>query len=143
MSQTYVPADLRRLVRERARDRCEYCLIPELATFAPHWIDHIVAEKHGGKTEADNLANCCIVCNLRKGSDLTSVDPDTGQVVLLFHPRRDRWTAHFRLVDGRFEPLTPSARATARIFQFNLPDRIEERKLLITAGLLDAAGGPG
>jgi hypothetical protein len=142
MSQTYIPADLRRLVRERARDRCEYCLIPELATFAPHWIDHIVAEKHGGKTEADNLANCCIVCNLRKGSDLTSVDPDTGQVVLLFHPRRDRWTDHFRLVDGRIDALTPSARATERILQFNLPDRVEERKLFIAAGLLDVIADP-
>jgi hypothetical protein len=50
MSQTYVPAALRRLVRERAGDRCEYCLIPESASFAPHWIDHVVAEKHGGKT---------------------------------------------------------------------------------------------
>jgi hypothetical protein len=142
MSQTYVPADLRRLVRERARDRCEYCLIPELATFAPHWIDHIVAEKHGGKTEADNLANCCVLCNLRKGSDLTSVDPDTGDVELLFHPRRDRWTDHFHLVDGRIDPLTPSARATARLLQFNHLDRIEERTLLVAVGLFDATEGP-
>jgi hypothetical protein len=51
MSQTYVPAALRHLARERAQDRCEYCLIPEAVTFAAHWIDHIVAEKHGGKTE--------------------------------------------------------------------------------------------
>ena len=41
MSLTYVPAELRRLVRERARARCEYCLIPESAVFAPHEIDHI------------------------------------------------------------------------------------------------------
>jgi hypothetical protein len=54
MSQTYIPAALRRLARERAQDRCEYCLIPEAGTFAAHWIDHIVAEKHGGKTEAEN-----------------------------------------------------------------------------------------
>src|SRR5437899_3217383 len=131
MSQTYVPADLRRLVRERAQEICEYCRIPESATFAPHWIDHIVAEKHGGKTEADNLANCCVVCNLRKGTDLTSIDTDTGQVVLLFHPRRDCWTDHFILAEGRIDPLTPSGRATARLLQFNHPDRVEERQLLL------------
>lgn len=58
MSQTHIPAALRRLVRQRARDCCQYCLIPESVTFAPHWIDHIIAEKHRGATEAENLANC-------------------------------------------------------------------------------------
>jgi hypothetical protein len=53
MSQPHIPAALRRLVRERAHNRCEYCLIPESVSFAPHWIDHIVAEKHGGKTEGE------------------------------------------------------------------------------------------
>ena len=71
MSQTHIPAALRRLVRERARDCCEYCLIPEAISFAPHWIDHIVAEKHGGTTESDNLANSCVLCNQKKGSDLS------------------------------------------------------------------------
>jgi hypothetical protein len=56
MSTTRVPAELRRLVRQRAADSCEYCLIPERATLATHAIDHIVAEKHGGITVADNLA---------------------------------------------------------------------------------------
>jgi hypothetical protein len=56
MSQTYVPAELRHLVRERAHDCCEYCLIPESATFAAHQVDHIIAEKHGGQTDADNTA---------------------------------------------------------------------------------------
>ena len=56
MAQKYVPAPLRRLVRARAGERCEYCLVPERLTLAPHWVDHIVAEKHGGRTEEDNLA---------------------------------------------------------------------------------------
>jgi hypothetical protein len=60
MSQTYVPAELRRLVRARAHDRCEYCLIPELATFAAHEVDHIIAEKHGGQTNADSAALSCV-----------------------------------------------------------------------------------
>jgi 5-methylcytosine-specific restriction endonuclease McrA len=136
MSQTYIPAALRRLVRERAGDRCEYCLIPESVTFAPHWIDHIVAEKHGGKTDPDNLANSCILCNQCKGSDLTSIDPDSGEIVALFHPRRDRWQDHFRLEQGRIEPLTPVGRVTVRLLQLNQRDRVEERKHLAAAGLL-------
>jgi hypothetical protein len=135
MSQTYIPAALRRLVRERAGERCEYCLIPESVTFAPHWIDHIVAEKHGGKTEAENLANSCVLCNQRKGTDLSSIDPLTGNIVSLFHPRQDCWSEHFRLVRARIEPLTPSARATERLLQLNHPDRVEERDRLIEAGM--------
>ena len=136
MSQTYVPAALRRLVRERSRDCCEYCLIPEVATLAPHWIDHIVAEKHGGKTEAENLANACILCNQRKGSALSSVDPVSGLIVPLFNPRLDRWTDHFQIVGGRIEPLTTVGRATARLLGFNDPKRVVERAQMMTEGLL-------
>jgi hypothetical protein len=136
MSQTYVPAALRRIVRERSGDRCEYCLTPESVTFAPHWIDHIVAEKHGGKTEEENLANSCALCNQRKGSDLTSIDFETGQITPLFNPRRDRWPDHFRLDGSRIEPLTPTGRATERLLQFNHADRVMERQLLVDAGLL-------
>ena len=141
MSQTYVPAALRQLVRERAGDRCEYCLIPESVSFAPHWIDHVVAEKHGGKTDAENLANSCVLCNQRKGTDLSSIDPETGQVVTLFHPRRDHWADHFRVVGGRIVPLTATGRVTERLLQFNHPDRIEEREQLVAAGLLALPNG--
>jgi HNH endonuclease len=137
MSQTHVPAAMRRTVRERARDRCEYCLVPESATFAPHCIDHIIAEKHGGETTEDNLANSCILCNQRKGSDLSSIDPETGAIVPLFHPRRDRWNDHFKLAGGRIEPLTATGRVTAKLLQFNHPDRVEEREQLAAAGLLE------
>jgi hypothetical protein len=97
MAQKYVPVALRRLVRSRAAECCECCLISEEVTLATHWVDHIVAEKHGGKTEEDNLALSCVLCNQRKGSDLTSIAPQTGQITPLFHPRRDRWQDHFRL----------------------------------------------
>lgn len=78
-------------MRERAGERCEYCLIPESMTFALHEIDHIIAEKHGGRTEEENLGLSCALCNGFKGSDLTSIDPETGAIVPLFHPRRDAW----------------------------------------------------
>jgi 5-methylcytosine-specific restriction endonuclease McrA len=44
---------------------------------AAHQIDHVVAEKHDGATTLDNLANSCVLCNLRKGSDLSSIDPES------------------------------------------------------------------
>ncbi len=135
MSRTHIPAELRRSVRLCARDCCEYCLIPESMTLAVHEIDHVIAEKHGGPTNADNLALACALCNGFKGSDLASIDPERGDIVPLFNPRRDRWAEHFRLEGGRIQPLTPSARATVRLLQLNYPDRIEERALLIAAGI--------
>jgi hypothetical protein len=136
MSRTHVPAELRRAVRLRARDCCEYCLIPESMTLAAHEIDHVIAEKHGGPTEADNLALACALCNGFKGTDLASIDAESGAIVPLFNPRRDRWTENFRLENGRIESLTASARATVRLLQLNHPDRIEERLLLVAAGIL-------
>ena len=85
MSATYIPIALRRQVRERAGERCEYCLIPESMTWAAHTIDHIIAEKHGGSTTVDNLALACTLCNSRKGSDLASIDERTGSIEPLFH----------------------------------------------------------
>jgi hypothetical protein len=122
MSQTYIPAVLRRFVCDRAGECCEYCLIPESVGFAPHWIDHIVAEKHGGKTEAENLAYCCALCNQRKGSDLSSIDPETGDV--------------FRVSAGRIEPLTSTGRVTVHLLQLNVAARVQEREQLMAAGLL-------
>ncbi len=86
MSVTYIPAALRNLVYERADGCCEYCLISETVTFAAHQIDHIIAEKHGGQTVEENLALSCALCNKYKGSDLTSIDPETGEIVRLFNP---------------------------------------------------------
>ncbi len=111
MSASHVPAALRRLVRERAGECCEYCLIPEAMTWALHTIDHIIAEKHGGTTTPENLALACTLCNSRKGSDLTSIDEQTGTIEPLFHPRRDRWIDHFQLVGGRIEPRTAKGAA--------------------------------
>ena len=133
MSLTHVPAELRRLVRERPAGLCEYCRIPEGTTFASHEIDHVVAEKHGGQTTADNLALCCTLCNRRKGSDLSSIDPLTGDVTPLFHPRRHQWSDHFRFNGSHLEPLTPTGRATASLLGFNAEVRLAERTALAVA----------
>ncbi len=97
---------------------------------ASYWIDHIVAEKHGGVTAAENLALSCPLCNQHKGSDLSSIDPGSGAITPLFNPRIDSWVEHFRLVDGIIEPLTAKGRVTERPLRFNLPYRVEARQLL-------------
>ena len=134
---TYIPVALRRQVYERAKGCCEYCLIPDLATFSAHEIDHIIAQKHGGLTEAENLALSCTLCNQYKGSDLASIDPETSQIVTLYHPRQDLWYEHFQLKEAEFVALSGKGRVTIRLLQLNRRDRVEERQLLLQAGMLN------
>lgn len=129
MSVTYIPTVLRSLVYERAGGLCEYCLIDEEISFAKHQIDHIVAEKHGGETTAENLALACVLCNKYKGSDVASIDGETGEIVRLFNPQTDIRNDHFRLENGVFIGLTPIARATIRLLQLNNLARINERRI--------------
>jgi hypothetical protein len=131
---TYIPVGLRRAVYERAGGRCEYCRLHEDDSYMPHEVDHIYAEKHGGETTADNLCLCCVICNRHKGSDLASLDPLTGEVTALFHPRKDKWTDHFRLNGAIIEPLTAQGRVTVHLLQMNKRERLTERQLLIILG---------
>jgi HNH endonuclease len=137
MSKTYVPSALRQTIYQRASGCCEYCLLPEMFVLASHEIDHIIAEKHGGLTNAENLALSCVLCNKLKGSDIASVDPETGNIVPLYNPRQARWLDHFQLSDGQIIPLTPVGRVTIRLLQMNRPDRVEERQLVIEAGMFN------
>jgi HNH endonuclease len=131
---TYVSADLRKLVIERANKRCEYCLFPQSAALFSFEMEHIIAEKHRGTTEAENLALACPYCNRAKGTDLGSIDPETGQLTPFFNPRTQKWSDHFQLNGAEIAPLTAVGRVTVAILQFNQSERLEERDRLIWAG---------
>ena len=141
MSKTYIPTALRVLVRDRANNACEYCLIPEIAVLSSLEVDHIIAEKHGGKTIEGNLALACSICNKHKGSDLASIDPKNGEIVRLYHPRQDFWNKHFQLLkSGEIKPLSPIGRVTAKLLNMNQANRIDERQLLNQADVLRIPG---
>jgi HNH endonuclease len=132
MSNTYIPLALRRLVEDRAQNRCEYCLLPAKVAFFPHEIDHIIAEKHGGQTDAENLAYACWRCNRRKGSDLRSFDPETQDFCFLFNPRTEEWVEKFRLEGVTIIGVTAVGRTTVSLLQLNSPERLTERQKLIS-----------
>ena len=136
MSKTYIPSAVRRFVSERANHACEYCLIPEIAVLAPHQIDHVIAEKHGGPTNPDNLALACTICNKHKGSDLASIDPSSGETVRLYRPREDHWHEHFQLKGGRIIPQSAIGRVTVQLLRLNLLERVKERRILSQANVL-------
>ena len=134
MSQSRISAALRREVRERAGRRCEYCLLAESQAFFPHEVDHLIAQKHGGKTASGNLVLACFRCNRFTGSDIASLDSLTGQLVALFNPRTQKWPEHFHLQGGEIIPLTPVGRVTVKILRLNLPGRVKRRERLIALG---------
>ena len=82
---------LRTLVQTRANHRCEYCHLPGHFDTIPLQFDHIVPRTHGGATSPENLALSCVQCHAYKGPNLSGIDPLTGVIVRLFHPRHRRW----------------------------------------------------
>ena len=119
---------LRRRVRQRAGERCEYCRLGEdQAPFAAFHVEHIVPRKHGGRDATENLALACQHCNWHKGTNLSGVDPDTGRVTRLFNPRTDAWATHFRFDGARIEGLTDMGRTSVAVLNMNEPERVELR----------------
>ena len=60
---SYIPDTMRELVIERAKKCCEYCLVHEQDSLYVHEVDHIIPEKHRGKTRVENLCLACLSCN--------------------------------------------------------------------------------
>ncbi|MEH2000423.1 MAG: HNH endonuclease signature motif containing protein [Nostoc sp.] len=97
-------------------------------------MEHIIAEKHRGTTEAENLALACPYCNRAKGTDLGSIHPETGKLTPFFNPRTQKWSDRFQMNRAEIAPLTSVGRVTVAILQFNQSERLEERDRLIWAG---------
>jgi hypothetical protein len=128
---------LRKFVRERAGYRCEYCHLPLAGVPLMRFhVEHILAKQHGVNDDPDNLALACYHCNLHKGPNLSGIDPLTGRIVRLFHPRKQIWRRHFRWNGPVLSGLTSVARATIAVLAINHRDRIEMRRLLFEAGFL-------
>jgi hypothetical protein len=121
----------RRLVRERAHNCCEYCLLPQsLSPLASLQIEHVIPRKHGGDDALDNLALACIDCNLRKGTNVAGYDPATGLLTELFHPRHQIWSNHFRTEGAYIVSDTVIGRTTIVVLDMNSEEQVQLRSIL-------------
>lgn len=123
--------DIVRQVRRRARNRCEYCHLPASVYPLPFHVDHVIALQHGGLTVLENLALACLHCNRHKGPNIAGTDPNTGEIVRLFHPRTDPWNGHFEWIGSALEGRTAIGRATIQVLSINDPDFLAVREALI------------
>jgi hypothetical protein len=100
-------------------------------------IDHIIPQSAGGETALENLCLCCPTCNRHKAARLTAFDPDSGQEVPLFHPRRQIWEEHFAWSEdkARVIGLTAVGRATVEALRMNRPQMVMLRRYWVALGL--------
>lgn len=100
--------DVREVIRLRANDACEYCLLPTTGKFEIEhiipprlWDDYVagripsarVRRRQRGPHHIDNYAWSCPFCNRAKsGRASHNVGRD---VIQFFDPRYDSWPAHF------------------------------------------------
>lgn len=127
-----VTANTRRIVRERANSRCEYCHADERWQFIRFTLDHVVPQSVGGNDEVDNLALACRNCNERRGNRTEAIDPETRDRMPLFNPRSDVWSGHFAWSSDGLRLIGTSAvgRATIDLLDIN-DDRHGGRVLLV------------
>ena len=136
MNSSDFSSELKRLLSERARGCCEYCLSQVDYSPDPFSVEHINPRSRGGTEELENLAFSCLGCNYKKFTAVDAIDPVTKQRVPLFHPRRNRWREHFAwnevftLVQG----LTPTGRATIARLDLNRKGLINLREVLVASG---------
>lgn len=136
MSEKRVTAQQRHTVVERARGCCEYCYSQVRFAMQSFSVEHVVPRSRGGKATLDNLALACQGCNNHKYTKIDGRDPVTGDIVLLYHPRRQRWRDHFAwnedftLIIG----LTPTGRATVETLWLNREGLVNLRQILYAMG---------
>ena len=136
MSQTYIPAAIRRSVMAADNSQCAYCRSQPGNTGIPLQFEHILALVLGGLSIFANLCLACSPCNLHKGTLTHGLDPLTETLMPLFHPRQQKWSEHFTwnesgtLIVG----LTPVGRATVNALRLNNDLFVVARSIWIIAG---------
>jgi hypothetical protein len=118
----------------RAHSRCEYCHFPSEFAEYPFHIDHIIAEKHDGKTEPENLALSCFYCNTSKGPNIAGIDALSGELTPLYHPRKHDWNEHFRWDGALLVGISAIGRVTVRVLNINDAAALNVRRFLMAEG---------
>ena len=139
-----IPSRNQRLVRQRARQLCEYCHTAEQWQYVRFTVDHVVPLSQGGSDDMDNLALACFHCNRRKAGRVEAVDPVTGETVALFNPRRQLWQDHFVWsADGlQVIGVTSEGRTTVEALAMNRERVISIRAADRVVGRHPPAGDP-
>jgi hypothetical protein len=116
-----ISKDLNAKIREQAKHRCEYCLVPQKLLSYKLEIEHLLPRGKGGKSVEENLWLACRQCNLSKGIKTHGFDSVTYKRVKLFNPREQSWSEHFVWSDDQTSIIgkTTFGRATVSALLLN------------------------
>lgn len=128
---------LRKLVRDTAENRCEYCQTLQEMTLATFHLDHIIPQASGGSSDFENLCLSCPFCNEFKAGKFRATDPQSGRQVQLFNPRRDRWLRHFRWSPDGTQLIGRTARGRATVVALRMNNQIARtaRRFWVASGI--------
>ncbi|MEX2173321.1 MAG: HNH endonuclease [Pirellulaceae bacterium] len=132
-----VSRQIRQLVGKRAEFCCEYCLSPVDYSPDPFCIEHIWPRALQGSDDQANLAYSCLGCNSRKFVATEAVDPMTGEMATLYHPRHDRWADHFSWESDRtlVVGISATGRASVQRLELNRDGIVNLRRVLRACGV--------
>lgn len=129
-----VAQSIERIVRERAKDRCEYCRLPQAFSTRHFQIDHVHARQHLSDDFLDNLALSCDRCNGNKGPNVAGIDLASREVVPLFNPRTQVWNEHFVWVGPLLLGLTRVGIVTIHVLKVNHASAVALRAAIMRLG---------
>lgn len=126
----------RQRVRQRARNRCEYCLSHQDYIMGWLQIDHGIPVVKDGSDDDDNLCLACELCNQYKWTKTDGIDPLSDERVPLFNPRQQNWKDHFAWSENGSEiiGLTAIGRTTVIALRLNNTLAVTIRQNWVRAG---------
>ena len=112
--ERHAPRDdiVRLAVRMRARDACEYCLLPTTSEFHVEavvppllWEEYqaskLAVRPDGQRAGPEHIDNYVWICPFCDHARQRQVEAAVGREAhRLFDPRRDRWAQHFLILEG-------------------------------------------
>lgn len=116
-----ISKELEKHVREASKNRCRYCLSPQILTSHKLEIEHIYPISKGGTSKKENLCLACRHCNLHKASKIYGFDAVSAKRVRLFNPNLQNWLEHFVWDNEKTSIIgkTPCGRATIYALKMN------------------------
>lgn len=132
-----ISADLENKIRTEAKNRCGYCLAPQVLIPLKLEIEHIYPISKGGTNKEENLWLSCRKCNSHKASKIYGFDPILSKRAKLFNPRKQNWADHFawNLEKGLIIGKTVCGRATVNALKLNNEFLVTARVLWIKFGV--------
>lgn len=124
---------LQERIRFQAKNRCGYCLLPQILNPTLLEMEHIVPTARGGTDNKENLWLACRECNSHKAAKTHGFDKKTKRRIKIFNPRRQKWKRYFKFSEDKSEIIgkTVCGRATVEALLFNSEILISVRKLWV------------